>query len=76
MVRTLLVYHACINKSERYISDTTQDLSLAALESIPILTDTVETGFAFAIFTGDIISHDTGSELSRSALYMNKNISL
>ena len=46
-------------------SDTPYSLALAALESIPVLTSTQDTGFNFTIYTGDLVSHDPTNELSR-----------
>ncbi|KAG5341682.1 hypothetical protein C0989_007909 [Termitomyces sp. Mn162] len=40
-------------------------LGVAALQAIPALADTVNTGFAWTIFTGDLVSHDDENELSR-----------
>ncbi|KAK0465473.1 Metallo-dependent phosphatase-like protein [Desarmillaria tabescens] len=40
-------------------------LVLAALEAIPVLTETEETGFAFSLYTGDLVSHDKDNQLSR-----------
>jgi len=48
-----------------YLCDTPYALALAALESIPVLTGTQHTGFNFAIYTGDLVSHDPMNELSR-----------
>ena len=46
-------------------SDTPFALGLAALESIPVLTNTEDTGFAWTIYTGDLVSHDSDNQLSR-----------
>ncbi|KAJ7473924.1 Metallo-dependent phosphatase-like protein [Mycena galericulata] len=48
-----------------YLCDTPYALALAALESIPVLAGTQHTGFAFTIYTGDLVSHDPMNELSR-----------
>ncbi|KAI9455922.1 Metallo-dependent phosphatase-like protein [Lactarius psammicola] len=45
--------------------DTPFSLAAAALEAIPVLTDTEKTGFAWTIYTGDLVSHDVESQLSR-----------
>ena len=41
-----------------HASDTPQYIALAALQSIPVLTDTEKTPFDFMIYTGDLVSHD------------------
>ena len=51
-------------------SDTPFALALAALESIPALTDTKDSGFAWTVYTGDLVSHDPDSQLSRSVLLL------
>lgn len=48
-------------------SDTPEALALAALEAIPALSGTKETGFAWSIYTGDLVSHDPDNQLSRLA---------
>ena len=50
-----------------YTSDTPEALALAALEAIPALSGTKETGFAWSIYTGDLVSHDPDNQLSRLA---------
>jgi len=40
-------------------------LAMAAFQSIPNLTDTQSTGFAWSIYTGDLVSHDPDNQLSR-----------
>jgi hypothetical protein len=35
------------------------------LEAIPVLSGTQGTGFAFTVYTGDIVSHDPENQLSR-----------
>jgi hypothetical protein len=49
-----------------YACDTPFALALSALEAIPALTNTQDTGFAWTIYTGDLVSHDTDNQLSRS----------
>ena len=49
-------------------SDTPYALALAAFESIPVLTNTQNTGFAWTMFTGDLVSHDIDNQLSRFVL--------
>ena len=46
-------------------SDTPFSLAVAALEAIPVLTDTEQSGFAWTIYTGDLVSHDAENQLSR-----------
>lgn len=53
--------------------DTPYDLALAAMETIPILTGTVKSGFDFTIFTGDIAAHDNDNQLSRGAVEYAEN---
>jgi sphingomyelin phosphodiesterase len=38
---------------------------MAALEAIPTLTGTKDTGFAWTLYTGDLGSHDPDNQLSR-----------
>ncbi|KAJ7647609.1 Metallo-dependent phosphatase [Roridomyces roridus] len=46
--------------------DTPMALGLSALEAIPPLTGTQDTGFDFTIYTGDLVSHDPDNQLSRA----------
>ena len=46
-------------------SDTPFSLAAAALEAVPVLTGTEDTGFDFTVFTGDLVSHDSENQLSR-----------
>lgn len=46
-------------------SDTPFSLAAAALQAIPVLAGTHDTGFDFSVYTGDLISHDPHNELSR-----------
>jgi sphingomyelin phosphodiesterase len=46
-------------------SDVSFSLAAAVLEAIPVLTATDDTGFAWTIYTGDLISHDQENQLSR-----------
>ena len=46
-------------------SDTPFSLATAVLEAIPVLTGTEKTGFAWTIYTGDLVSHDAENQLSR-----------
>lgn len=48
-----------------FSSDAPISLVLAGLQSIPALTGTHATGFDFAIYTGDLVSHDPDHQLSR-----------
>ncbi|KAF8340731.1 uncharacterized protein EI90DRAFT_2906259 [Cantharellus anzutake] len=52
--------------------DTPLSLALAALESIPVLTDTKEGGFDFSIYTGDLVSHDEIAEQSRDYTHLSE----
>ena len=49
-------------------SDTPFSLAASVLETIPVLTATEKTGFAWTIYTGDLVSHDPENELSRCVL--------
>ncbi|PPQ90943.1 hypothetical protein CVT25_008254 [Psilocybe cyanescens] len=49
-----------------YKCDTPLSLALAALEAIPELTGTKKTGFAMALYTGDLVAHDSDNQLSRA----------
>ncbi|KAF4573281.1 hypothetical protein EYR36_007792 [Pleurotus pulmonarius] len=46
-------------------SDTPLSLIAAALEAIPPLTETQGTGFAWTVYTGDLVAHDADNQLSR-----------
>ncbi|TFY56866.1 hypothetical protein EVJ58_g7375 [Rhodofomes roseus] len=46
--------------------DSPYPLIVAALQAVPALTGTEETGFDFTIYTGDLIPHDPANELSRA----------
>ncbi|KIM47617.1 hypothetical protein M413DRAFT_205073 [Hebeloma cylindrosporum] len=48
-----------------YRCDTPLSLALAALQAIPALTGTKDNGFAWTIYTGDLVSHDPDNQLSR-----------
>jgi sphingomyelin phosphodiesterase len=48
-----------------YKCDTPFSLAAAVLEAIPVLTGTEQTGFAWTIYTGDLVSHDPENQLSR-----------
>ncbi|KIJ54050.1 hypothetical protein M422DRAFT_73723 [Sphaerobolus stellatus SS14] len=45
--------------------DTPYALALSALQAIPVLAGTEKTGFAFTVYTGDLVSHDPDNQLSR-----------
>ncbi|KAL4241709.1 Sphingomyelin phosphodiesterase [Abortiporus biennis] len=48
-----------------YSCDSPYSLILSALESIPVLTGTQQTGFDWTVYTGDLVSHDPDNQLSR-----------
>ncbi|KAN0131836.1 Metallo-dependent phosphatase-like protein [Lactarius tabidus] len=48
-----------------FTCDTPFSLAAAALEAIPVLTGTENTGFDFTVYTGDLVSHDSENQLSR-----------
>ncbi|KZW00602.1 hypothetical protein EXIGLDRAFT_721370 [Exidia glandulosa HHB12029] len=45
--------------------DTPFALALAAVQAIPVLAGTEHTGFAWSVYTGDLVSHDPDNQLSR-----------
>ncbi|KAF9502285.1 Metallo-dependent phosphatase [Pleurotus eryngii] len=49
----------------RFGADTPLSLIVAALEAIPPLTETQGTGFAWTVYTGDLVAHDADNQLSR-----------
>ncbi|KAG6897501.1 hypothetical protein C0992_000931 [Termitomyces sp. T32_za158] len=49
-----------------FLCDTPMALGMAALQAIPDLADTKDTGFAWTIYTGDLVSHDPENQLSRN----------
>ncbi|CAK5264824.1 unnamed protein product [Mycena citricolor] len=51
--------------ADRDSSDTPMALAAAAVEAIPVLTGTQGDGFAFTVYTGDLVSHDVENQLSR-----------
>ncbi|KAF8963912.1 Metallo-dependent phosphatase-like protein [Flammula alnicola] len=51
-----------------YLCDTPLALALSALEAVPALTGTKDTGFAWTVYTGDLVSHDPDNQLSRSVV--------
>ncbi|EKM61347.1 uncharacterized protein PHACADRAFT_180479 [Phanerochaete carnosa HHB-10118-sp] len=48
-----------------FLCDTPYSLALAGLQSIPVLANTVKTGFDFMIYTGDLVSHDPDHQMDR-----------
>ncbi|KAI0319038.1 Metallo-dependent phosphatase [Amylostereum chailletii] len=48
-----------------YLCDTPLSLAAAALQVIPVLAGAQDSGFAYTIYTGDIVSHDLENQLSR-----------
>ncbi|KAI0304073.1 sphingomyelin phosphodiesterase [Russula brevipes] len=45
--------------------DSPFSLAAAVLEAIPVLAGTEKTGFAWTLYTGDLVSHDSENQLSR-----------
>ncbi|KAG6919046.1 hypothetical protein DXG01_009756 [Tephrocybe rancida] len=45
--------------------DTPMALAMSALQAIPALTGTEKNGFAWTLYTGDLVSHDPDTQLSR-----------
>ncbi|PPQ64241.1 hypothetical protein CVT24_008644 [Panaeolus cyanescens] len=48
-----------------YQCDSPLSLVMSGLQAIPPLTGTLDTGFAWSIYTGDLVSHDPDNQLSR-----------
>jgi sphingomyelin phosphodiesterase len=46
-------------------SDSPYALVVSALEAIPALTGTQGNGFAWALYTGDMVAHDPVNQISR-----------
>ena len=46
-------------------SDSPLALVTSAIEAIPALAGTQDTGFAWTVFTGDLVAHDPENEISR-----------
>lgn len=57
-----------------YYCDSPYALITAALESIPVLAGTQETGFDWTIFTGDLVSHDPDYQLQRSYIMYTETV--
>ncbi|KAL0951686.1 hypothetical protein HGRIS_008364 [Hohenbuehelia grisea] len=49
-----------------YHCDTPLSLVMSALQAIPPLTGTQRSGFAWTLYTGDLVSHDPDNQLSRA----------
>ncbi|PCH42292.1 Metallo-dependent phosphatase [Wolfiporia cocos MD-104 SS10] len=47
-----------------FLCDTPYPLAVGALQAIPVLAGTEDTGFNFTLYTGDLVSHDPFNELS------------
>jgi hypothetical protein len=58
---------ASVDVSSRvfFYSDSPYALVMAAFEAIPALAGTQDTGFAWTVYTGDLVSHDPDNQLSR-----------
>ncbi|KAH9964118.1 Metallo-dependent phosphatase [Russula dissimulans] len=54
--------------------DTPLSLAAAVLEATPELTGTVDTGFDFSIYTGDVVSHDPENQLSRDYVMLTEDV--
>ncbi|TFK56761.1 sphingomyelin phosphodiesterase [Heliocybe sulcata] len=57
-----------------YYCDSPYALMTAALESMPVLAGTEESGFAWTIFTGDLVSHDPDYQLQRSYIMYTETV--
>ncbi|EJD04893.1 uncharacterized protein FOMMEDRAFT_18613 [Fomitiporia mediterranea MF3/22] len=49
-----------------FLCDSPYSLTLSALEAIPVLTGTQDTGFAWTLYNGDLVAHDTDAQLSQA----------
>ncbi|PCH42293.1 sphingomyelin phosphodiesterase [Wolfiporia cocos MD-104 SS10] len=49
-----------------YSCDAPYPLIIAAMQAVPVVTGTEESGFNFTIYTGDLVPHDPANELSRA----------
>ncbi|KAI5116890.1 hypothetical protein M0805_004635 [Coniferiporia weirii] len=49
-----------------FLCDSPYALVLSALEAIPALTGTQNTGFAWTMYTGDLVAHDQDNQLSHA----------
>ncbi|KAJ7292749.1 sphingomyelin phosphodiesterase [Mycena rebaudengoi] len=54
--------------------DTPMALGVASLQAIPPLTGTEKTGFAFSVYTGDLVAHDPDNKLSRAFIEYTETI--
>ncbi|ESK92126.1 ser thr protein phosphatase family protein [Moniliophthora roreri MCA 2997] len=54
--------------------DTPYALVMAAMQAIPPLTGTQDTGFAWTIYTGDMVSHDQDNQLSRDYIMWTETV--
>ncbi|KAF8167475.1 Metallo-dependent phosphatase-like protein [Crassisporium funariophilum] len=57
-----------------YKCDTPLALGMAALQVIPALTGTKDSGFAWTVYTGDLVSHDPDNQLSRGYIEYTETI--
>ncbi|KAI9511897.1 Metallo-dependent phosphatase [Russula earlei] len=46
----------------------------AILQAIPVLTGTADTGFAWTLFTGDLVAHDPGNQMSRDLVMYTETV--
>ncbi|KAH8112141.1 Metallo-dependent phosphatase-like protein [Phellopilus nigrolimitatus] len=49
-----------------FLCDSPYSLVLSALEAIPVLTGTEDAGFAWTMYTGDLVAHDPDNQLSHA----------
>jgi hypothetical protein len=49
------------------LSDSPLALITSVLEAVPALAGTQDTGFAWTLYTGDLVAHDPEYQLSRQA---------
>lgn len=53
------------HRTDTLRSDSPFALVMSSLEAIPVLSGTQDTGFAWTIYTGDLVAHDPENQLSR-----------
>ncbi|OCB86070.1 hypothetical protein A7U60_g6968 [Sanghuangporus baumii] len=57
-----------------FLCDSPYSLTLSAFEAIPVLTGTQDSGFAWTLYTGDLLAHDTDQQLSRAYMMYTETV--
>ncbi|KAL5520508.1 hypothetical protein ACEPAG_9732 [Sanghuangporus baumii] len=57
-----------------FLCDSPYSLALSAFEAIPVLTGTQDSGFAWTLYTGDLLAHDTDQQLSRAYMMYTETV--